>query len=279
MYRLTVRRKVQASEILNRYSAALNSTHHIDSMALERELRAKWDLGYQVLKDVMIDMLQFHPEYALLAAYYMEHINPTGVVSEFQRHLAQLYGVKWYYDDERESRRDSYWERAFALNVHFDIEREHAGGSLLQISRRVNAHLVEYCIRHPNHLRSMESRHFEELIAELFNGFGFNVELTQPTRDGGCDIIAIGGHQLVSNKYLIECKRYAEQNRVGVQPVRALHGVVAADRATKGILVTTSSFTADACVFLERHKWIIEGTAFDGVVNWLQEYQRIRGSR
>jgi hypothetical protein len=41
----------------------------------------------------------------------MERSNPTGVVSEFQRPLASLYGLtSWYDDDQKESKRAIYWE-------------------------------------------------------------------------------------------------------------------------------------------------------------------------
>jgi HJR/Mrr/RecB family endonuclease len=122
----------------------------------------------------------------------------------------------------------------------------------------------------------MNSRNFEELIAEFFDGFGYAVELTQATRDGGRDIIAIGNQKVAATKYLIECKRYAETNKVGVLPVRALLGVVQDEGATKGIIATTSSFSKDAQEFLNRNKWVLEGRAFDGVLEWLREYQRIR---
>jgi restriction system protein len=40
---------------------------------------------------------------------------------------------------------------------------------------------------------------------------------------------------------IVECKRYTDN--VGVKELRALMGVVSRERATRGLLVTTSSFT------------------------------------
>ena len=81
---------------------------------LELELRQLWGLGYQALKFIMIDIVLNHPEYAHLAAYYMEHSNPVGVVTEFQRPLAKLYGLtSWHYDDEKDYKRAEYWKNAF----------------------------------------------------------------------------------------------------------------------------------------------------------------------
>ncbi|AZB11943.1 hypothetical protein EG344_23830 [Chryseobacterium sp. G0162] len=49
---------------------------------------------------------------------------------------------------------------------------------------------------------------------------GFDVTLTLQTRDGGKDIIALYkspfGHQM----FIVECKKYNEENKFGVELVR-----------------------------------------------------------
>ena len=279
MYRLTDRRKAKAREVFDRYTRELHDTGAIENFRLEFELRQLWDIGYQSLKGIMIDILTNHSEYAHLAAYYMERNGSAGVVSEFKQPLAKLYGLSWYHDEEREAKRAAYWENAFALISQFDLTEKHDSSTILQITSVVNDRLLEHLLKHPTYLRSMKPSTFEELIAELFHGFGFDVELTLSTRDGGYDIIAIGNHQIAASKYLIECKRYAETRKVGIQPVRSLYGVVNDERATKGILVTTSSFTSPAEDFLERNRWVLEGRAFDDIKNWLSQYQRLNDFR
>ncbi|WP_191967913.1 restriction endonuclease [Rhizosphaericola mali] len=95
-------------------------------------------------------------------------------------------------------------------------------------------------------LYNLNPRDFEIMIAELLSSQGFDVELTQQTRDGGKDIIAIKpqGPLLRPIKYLVECKKYAETNKVDVQIMRSFSYVVQ-QSANKGILVTTSYFTKD----------------------------------
>ena len=122
----------------------------------------------------------------------------------------------------------------------------------------------------------MRPRDFEQLIAELFDAFGFVVELTQSTRDNDRDIIAIGNEKIAASKYLIECKRYAESNKVGIQPVRSLYGVVSDERATKGHSCDNFLVHGSAKEFLQRNKWVLEGRAFDGIMDWLREYQRLK---
>jgi restriction system protein len=85
------------------------------------------------------------------------------------------------------------------------------------------------------------------MVAYIFDRFGFQVELTKKSRDGGRDIIALRTDELgIPLRYLIECKRYAKDRPVGVGIVRSLFGVQQAEGANKSLIVTTSSFSADA---------------------------------
>jgi restriction system protein len=95
----------------------------------------------------------------------------------------------------------------------------------------------------------MTSREFEEFIAQIFSKHGFSVELTQRTRDGGRDIVAIRSDLGLRSKYIVECKRYAPNRPIGVELVRNLYGVQQQEGANKSVLATTSRFTKDAQEF------------------------------
>jgi restriction endonuclease Mrr len=130
----------------------------------------------------------------------------------------------------------------------------------------------------PYLLRELTSRKFEEVVAEVFRAKGFVVNLTMKTRDGGKDIIAIHTDGLgIQSKYFIECKHYAEDNKIGVGIVRALHGVMnTKDGPNKTILVTTSTFTSDAKKFVETEiasKWDMTLADYDEILKWLNGYQ------
>ena len=112
MANLTDHRKVQAREIFDRYNRELHDTGAIENFRLESELLQLWGISYQSLKPIMIDIVRNHPEYEHLAVYYMERSGSAGVVSEFQRHLARIYGLSSYHDDEREAKRAAYWKDA-----------------------------------------------------------------------------------------------------------------------------------------------------------------------
>lgn len=108
MYRLTATRLAKAKDILEKYRASLCAKLAFNAGQFEHELRQRWGLGYQELKDVMQDMLS-NERYRHTAIYYMEHSNCTGVVSEFQAPLAKAYGVEWYFGADCQQKQQEFW--------------------------------------------------------------------------------------------------------------------------------------------------------------------------
>jgi len=123
----------------------------------------------------------------------------------------------------------------------------------------------------------VDPRALEEIVAALFDGFGYQVELTKRTRDGGRDVIAIRHSTIKDDKYLIECKHW--DDKVGVSVVRELLGVGVAEPNSGLILVSTSGFTADAKAFAEREQvqWILALRDRDDLDGWIEQYARQRG--
>lgn len=94
-------------------------------------------------------------------------------------------------------------------------------------------------------INALKWQEFEEFIGEAYRRQGYQVEEkggNQP--DGGIDLILRKKGEMV----LVQCKHW-ETEQVGVNIVRELYGVVAAEGATKGIVVTTGYFTRDAEMF------------------------------
>lgn len=146
---------------------------------------------------------------------------------------------------------------------------------VILISSNVGMELIQFFAEHPHEMKTMNRRVFEEMIAELFDGFGYEVELTGQTRDGGRDIIAIKESE-VAVKYLIEAKRPEPGNPVGVVPVRALYGVKKLERATKAILATTTYFSRDAKVEFKDVTWELELREYEGIIEWINKYLELK---
>jgi len=126
---------------------------------------------------------------------------------------------------------------------------------ILQISRVdkrfVESYTVANQIDDATNLAAMDWEDFEHLIRELFEKEfqtgGGEVKVTQASRDGGVDAVAFDPDPIRGGKIVIQAKRYT--NTVGVSAVRDLYGTVVNEGATKGILVSTADYGADAYDF------------------------------
>jgi restriction system protein len=88
---------------------------------------------------------------------------------------------------------------------------------------------------------------FEKLIGNLFDKMGLDTRQTRSSRDGGVDVVAFDTRPIFGGKVVIQAKRY--KHTVSVSAVRDLYGAMTNERATKGILVTTSGYGSDAIKF------------------------------
>lgn len=100
-------------------------------------------------------------------------------------------------------------------------------------------------------LLSLDPYQFEHLIDTLYTKMGYLTSLTTKTHDRGRDIIALKEDVGEREKLLIQCKR--TKNSVSVKEVRALLGIVSNEKATKGVLVSTSKFTGQAKKFIKEN--------------------------
>jgi hypothetical protein len=143
--------------------------------------------------------------------------------------------------------------------------------TIYQASRDTWNELIKSLVNKPDLIYSLEPRKFEEMVAELLFREGMEVELTGKTRDGGRDILAKTNTASGTHLYLVECKRYAKKNLVSVDIVRALYGVVESERATGGIIVTSSDFSSDAIKFKEQIKYRMEFKNYNNILKLLKK--------
>lgn len=135
-----------------------------------------------------------------------------------------------------------------------------------------SAELIRQLQRQPRSIYDLPPRAFEELLADILNDLGWEVHLTQTTRDGGKDILAYMNTELGRLLCLVEAKRYSEHRKVGVDVVRTLYGTLCDHKANSGVLVTTSSFSKDAREFRQRHKYQLALRDYADVTRWIQNF-------
>jgi restriction system protein len=109
---------------------------------------------------------------------------------------------------------------------------------------------------------------FEQLIGEAFRREGWRVKETGGGgADGGVDLRLIKDGET----HLVQCKHWRAW-RVGVEVVRELYGVMVAEGAAGGFVVSSGRFTDEARAFAEgRNVQLVDG---DGLKRMLE---RARG--
>lgn len=150
---------------------------------------------------------------------------------------------------------------------------------VVEVVKLISDELIKYLQKHPNEMYNIRPRQFEELIAEILSSFGWAVELTPETRDGGYDLFAICKDiSGVTSKWIIECKKYAATRKVGVDVVRSLYGVKRVQRGANALLATTSFFSNDAINYkAERYDLALRD--FIGVMEWINQYKAVQGKQ
>lgn len=137
-----------------------------------------------------------------------------------------------------------------------------------------NNRLISILKRQPDNIHNLTSREFEILLADLLQDMGWDVELTQQTRDGGSDILAYLNTDIGKLLCLVEAKHYREDRKIGVDLVRTLYGTLCDAQANSAMLVTSSSFTAGAKEFQQRHKYQLTLKDYADIVGWIVKYGR-----
>jgi HJR/Mrr/RecB family endonuclease len=140
------------------------------------------------------------------------------------------------------------------------------------IVRDIDDEVKRYFNKHPEKLYDLNPRKFEELIASILKDFGFDVELTKATRDGGRDIIARIKDSVVDTLAYVECKRYAADRKIDVGIIREVIGVHYIRKPSKSIIVTTSFFTKAAVAEAKTLENQLELKDFNQVKEWLKQY-------
>ena len=112
-------------------------------------------------------------------------------------------------------------------------------------------------------LQNVTWKEFELLVGEAFRLQGYRVTETGGNGpDGGVDLVIHKDRE----KLLVQCKQW-KAFKVGVQPVRELYGVMAAEGASGGFVVTSGRFTEEAMAFASgRNVTLLDGPKLFGLI-------------
>jgi len=125
------------------------------------------------------------------------------------------------------------------------LRREQVKSSALALRQQEIERLGRGIVPSLEELRQLTPQQFENEIANLFRRLGYDVKQTPYSNDQGRDAIMMMG----GDKYLLECKRYGEDNSSGRPDIQKFHSAIISDRAKGGLFVTSGSFSKAALDF------------------------------
>jgi restriction system protein len=131
-----------------------------------------------------------------------------------------------------------------AASIVVSSPDDRLGQALTEIRQAVAAEIAEALSR-------VSPAFFETIVLDLLHKLGYGTSRSDLQRvggvgDGGIDGI-ISLDRLGLEKVYVQAKRW--QNPVGRPEVQAFYGALAGNRAAKGVLITTSSFSPQAREF------------------------------
>lgn len=136
------------------------------------------------------------------------------------------------------------------------------------VRRRKRGDLVDIAVATgvnsgPGSTAGMTWREFEMTVGEAFRLQGYQVaETGGGGPDGGVDLRLQRGNEA----FLVQCKQW-RATRVGVEVVRELYGVMAAEGSTGAFVVTSGQFTPDAQAFAAgRNIRLVDGKRLYGLI-------------
>jgi HJR/Mrr/RecB family endonuclease len=122
----------------------------------------------------------------------------------------------------------------------------------------------------PTDFYQLSPRRFEEFVAAVLQRMGYETTLMPATRDKGRDVLAkirLGTGTLLT---IVQCKRNAANRPVGLEIVeRFLWTIEHTDKASAGMIVTTSYFSAPVRALAHEFEYRLHLADFDMVQEWI----------
>jgi Restriction endonuclease/Topoisomerase DNA binding C4 zinc finger len=95
----------------------------------------------------------------------------------------------------------------------------------------------------------MSPRQFENAIAQLFRELGYEVKQTPFSNDRGKDAIVWKN----GAKYLVECKRYEAENKIGRRDLQIFVAAMKEENAKGGYYINTGCFASTAVAYAKEN--------------------------
>jgi restriction system protein len=114
------------------------------------------------------------------------------------------------------------------------------------IRRDLSRKFIELILQNPRFLDEIEWREMERLLAEVFEGLGFDVRLTPGSKDGGKDIILTCHVETQAHSYYVEVKHWRSGQRVGAGAITDFLNVIVNEEVNGGLYLSTYGYCSNA---------------------------------
>ena len=114
------------------------------------------------------------------------------------------------------------------------------------IRKEVSRKFIEMITVDPRELDRFEWREMERILAEVFEGLGFGVELTPGSKDGGKDIVLTCRIASKTHTYYVEVKHWRSRTRVGTGAISDFLNVIVNEEVDGGLYLSTYGFCSSA---------------------------------
>jgi hypothetical protein len=140
---------------------------------------------------------------------------------------------------------EQHWNHNTAVAPQVFAIAQHSVGLVLQAVRCLSDKLAQLVSEDQNALDAIEWRDLERMLASVFQGLGFDVELTPASKDRGKDIILKYWHEGQRREYIVEVKHWRSGKRVGKRELIDFVGVVAHEKRSGGLFLATYGYSED----------------------------------
>lgn len=194
-------------------------------------------------------------------------------------HIIKLTSIPWSMDDPEVLNnylRQLQFELKNAPHTHEILEHPETHlllpeGRERLISCSPSISLLEKLRASYMSLDDLHWRQLEELIADLLSKDGYEVTLGPGSKDGGKDLIAIKylpGSGLFMSVW--QAKKLKQGNKVGLRVIRELADTRQEHKASKGVIVTTTSLTRDALKRIDQDRYLLHKVDGNDLDSWIR---------
>ncbi|MBF2025927.1 MAG: restriction endonuclease [Oscillatoriales cyanobacterium C42_A2020_001] len=135
--------------------------------------------------------------------------------------------------------------------------------------------LLAWFLEDTERLKQLPPDKFQYLIADRLENMGLSVQLVGDVyrKDGGVDIIAYpNGNYAFPFLLAVQAKHHHSSRKTGAPDVRDFHGVLTSQASPfhMGMIVTNTSFTADAQWFADNNQTLLRLRDMKDLSRWLK---------